>query len=213
MRTANDMKTWTVEEMVAERPCPEYTRERMAELWAGREALSLLDILDLPISTEHRVWVTCRPDAITAAQRAAWLDLMVTRAVTAHALHCGIPAVEMWARGWFDGSDRTEASACAATWAAAEAAETGAARAAAAAAAAWTAADAAAWTAARAAAGAADAAAEAAAGAAWVAAGAAAWAAAEMAEREQQIDDLRQILSSIWATTAGASVARCAARG
>ena len=178
------MKTWTVEEMVAEEPCPEYTRERIAELWQGCEALGLLDILDLPIAAEHRIWVACRPNAIRPAQRTAWLDLMVTRAVTARALHCGIPAVEMWARGWFDGSDRTEASACAATWAAAEAAETGAARAAAAAAAAWTAADAAAW------------AARAAARAAWVAAGAAAWAAAEMAEREQQIDDLRQILSS-----------------
>ena len=193
------MKTWTVEEMVAERPCPEYTRERMAELWAGREALTLAEILDVPIAAQDRVWVACLPAALPAAVQDAWLERIVSRAVTTHALRCGIPAVEVWAQSWLDGTDRTGAAARAAAreaaWAAAWAAR-------AARAAAWEAARAAAW----AAAGAADAAAEAAAGAAWVAAGAAAWAAAEAAraawaaaraaEREQQIDDLRQILSS-----------------
>ena len=175
------MKTWTVEEMVAERLCPEYTRERISELWAGREALTLAEILDVPIAAQDRVWVACLPAALPAAVQDAWLERIVSRAVTTHALRCGIPAVEVWAQSWLDGTDRTGAAARAAAWEAARAA---------------------AW----AAAGAADAAAEAAAGAAWVAAGAAAWAAAEAAraawaaaraaEREQQIDDLRQILSS-----------------
>lgn len=30
------LKSWTVDEMFAEHPCPEHTHERIAELWAGR---------------------------------------------------------------------------------------------------------------------------------------------------------------------------------
>ena len=178
------MKTWTVEERVAERPCPEYTRERIAELWAGREALSLLDILDVPIAAQDRVWVACLPAALPAAVQDAWLERIVSRAVTTHALRCGIPAVEVWAQSWLDGTDRTgaaaRAAARAAAWAAAEAAR---------------AAGEAAREAARAARAAAWAAVEAAGAAAREAAREAAWA-ARAAEREQQIDDLRQILSS-----------------
>ena len=105
------MTTWTVDQMLAARPCEEYTRERIAELWAGRDALSLLDILDLPIPGEHRVWVACRPGALTASQRTAWLDGIVTRAVTTYALHCGVGAVETWAARWLDGTDRTSPAA------------------------------------------------------------------------------------------------------
>jgi len=178
------MKTWTVEEMVAERPCPEYTRERMAELWAGREALTLAEILDVPIAAQDRVWVACLPAALPAAVQDAWLERIVSRAVTTHALRCGIPAVEVWAQSWLDGTDRTGAAARAAARAAAWAA-------------AWAAraARAAAWEAAREAARAARAAAWAAVEAAGAAAREAARA-ARAAEREQQIDDLRQILSS-----------------
>jgi len=197
------MKTWTVEEMVAERPCPEYTRERMAELWAGREALTLAEILDVPIAAQDRVWVACLPAVLPAAVQDAWLERIVSRAVTTHALRCGIPAVEVWAQSWLDGTDRTgaaaRAAARAAAWAAAWAAR-------AARAAAWeaarAAARAAAWAAAEAAGEAAREAARAARAAAWAAveaAGAAAREAARAAraaEREQQIDDLRQILSS-----------------
>ena len=86
------MKSWTIDEMLAERPCEEYTQERITELWAGRERLSLLEILDLPISWADRVWVICRPDALTHEQKAAWLERIVGR--TNHTLHDGIPSVE-----------------------------------------------------------------------------------------------------------------------
>jgi len=108
------MKTWTIDEMLAERPCKEYTQERITELWAGRERLSLRDILMLDIPSSDRIWVACRPGALTDQQQAAWLERIVTRAIIHHALNCGIPTVEAWAQNWLDGTDRSNAAAAAA---------------------------------------------------------------------------------------------------
>ena len=190
------MKTWTIDEILAERPCKEYTQERITELWAGRERLTLLEVLDLPIPAKDIVWVICRKNALTPEQQAEWLERIVTRAIRNHALNCGILTVEAWARNWLNGSDRSRAEAEAAAWAA----EAEAARAAA-----WAAeAEAARAEAARAAA-----LAEAAAWAAWAAAALAveaaealaaeavemAWAEAVAEERERQVQDCREILT------------------
>ena len=67
------------------------------------------------VSDEDIVWAACR--ALDASTRTAWLERVVTRAVTTHALHCGVPAIESWARRWLGGEDRTAKSA----WAVAEA--------------------------------------------------------------------------------------------
>ena len=66
------MKAWTVDEMLAERPCKDYTRERLTKLWAGYEHRSLLDILDMPIPDDHKVWMGCRPDAFDRQRE--WID-------------------------------------------------------------------------------------------------------------------------------------------
>lgn len=109
------MKIWTVREMLAEEPCEEYTEQRIAELWAARERLSLREIANLEIPPEDVVWVACRLGALTPEQMKAWLvDRVVTRAVREHALHCGVPGVERWAVRWLSGKDRTEAAAWAA---------------------------------------------------------------------------------------------------
>jgi len=50
--------------------------------------------------------------------QAAWLERVVTRAVTTHALHCGVPAVEQWAMRWLSGENRTARAAEEAWWAA-----------------------------------------------------------------------------------------------
>lgn len=111
------MRTWTVDEMLNEWPCRAYNRARITELWAGRERLSLAEICDLPIPPKDIIWVGCIDPP------SGWIDATVTRAVTNHALHCGIPSVEIWARHWLDGSNRTaeaarEAAAAAAATAA-----------------------------------------------------------------------------------------------
>ncbi len=221
------MKTWTVDEILAKEPCgwdsDGYTRERLEGLFDGRDSMSTLDVCDLDIPPEDIIWVACR--GLGDQERETWLDLIVTRAVTSHALHCGIPVVETWARNWLSGEDRTAGVAAeAAVWAAdaatvanAEAAYTGAAasawaaRAAAeAVAAARAAVDAAAGAATRAAVRAAiDAAAgaaaraaarraavDAAAGAAWAAAEAAEWA-GNAVECDLQVEDLRTMCYSL----------------
>ena len=98
--------------MLAEKPCDKYDRERIVKLCAGKPSLTLLEILDHPdIPDEDKVWVACRDKNPT---RHVAIEVIVTRCVTNHALHCGIPAVEAWAQKWLSGEDR---SSRAAAWA------------------------------------------------------------------------------------------------
>lgn len=108
------MKTWTIGEILAGKPCAEYDRVRLEKLWAGRERVSLAEVLRMDIPASDRIWVACRPGALTDDQRTAWLEIVVTRAVTNHALNCGVTDVESWARKWLSGEDRSAASAAAA---------------------------------------------------------------------------------------------------
>jgi hypothetical protein len=180
------MKSWTIKQMLAEKPCREYDEARLRKLWAKRRRLTLLDILALRIPAPDRIWVVFRPDALTAKQRAAVLDRTVTRAVRTRALHCGIPAVEAWAAGWLSGADRSESAA-------------GAANAASAASAAWGAT----WSAERSAANAASAERSAAWGA--ESAAGAAWSAERSAERSAE-----SAASAAWGAASAASAANAA---
>jgi hypothetical protein len=92
------MKTWTVKQMLAEKPCPEYTPERIAQLWAGRKKLSLEEILQLDIPPKDRIWVVWRPGVLTKKQT-----------VAIHALYCGIGSLEKWEQNWLSGEDRSAA--------------------------------------------------------------------------------------------------------
>jgi hypothetical protein len=171
-------------------PCPAYTRERLEELAAGRESLTVLEILDLDIPALDKLWaVLLREEVLGTELYRAFGHACADRVVERHALHCGIPEVEQWAARWLGGEDRTEAAAWDA-WAAARAAWP-------AARAAWDAAwDA--WAAARAAWAAAWDAAGDAGAAAWAAARAAArdaiGAAAGTTEREWQVQKLKELL-------------------
>ena len=100
---------WTIDDMLAERPCPYYDRVRVTELWDGRHGLTLGDILELEIPVTDRLWVVARSGIAVP-----WTERIVTRAVTTHVLSCGIPAVECWAVRWLDGTD----CSAKATWAA-----------------------------------------------------------------------------------------------
>ena len=103
------MPSWTVDEMLAEKPCDKYDRERIVKLCAGKPSLTLLEILDHPdIPDEDKVWVACRDKNPT---RHVAIEVIVTRCVTNHALHCGIPAVEAWAQKWLSGEDRSSRAA------------------------------------------------------------------------------------------------------
>ena len=112
------MKTWTVDEMMEEKPCAKYTEKVIKNLWAGREQLSLIDILALDIPSADRMWAVWRQDTLTKDQEKSLLDKIVTRAVTNHALNCKIKAVEKWAQKWLSGEDRSQEADWAAAWAA-----------------------------------------------------------------------------------------------
>jgi len=191
------MTTYTIAAVRAMRPCqPTYTTSYLTDLFAGRETVTILDVFDAPIPDADKVWFAVQPGVITKMQIDEFLERTVTRAVTNHALHCGVPEVEEWAKKWLSGEDRSARAAYAAARAA-DVADAGA-RAADVADAAARAADVA--DAAARAADVADAAARAAdvADAAARAARAAARAAADAAyaaERARQVDDLRHIVT------------------
>jgi len=54
------MRKVTVDDIMAHYPCDEYPRERVEELWSGKESLTLTEILDLDIPAEDRIWAVTR---------------------------------------------------------------------------------------------------------------------------------------------------------
>ena len=63
-KRGNKMKTLTVDDVMKMEPCgwddeddgTNYTRKRVSALWAGRKRLSLLEVLDLGIPVDDRLW-------------------------------------------------------------------------------------------------------------------------------------------------------------
>lgn len=54
------MKRYTVDDIMAFRPCDNYTRDRVEELWDGREALTAEEIAELDIPIMDRLWAMSR---------------------------------------------------------------------------------------------------------------------------------------------------------
>lgn len=107
---------YTIDDMLKRRPCSGYDRERLEVLWAGRESVSALDILDMDIPDEDKIWGVTRPGLMTARQTDEWLEVVVTRAVTNHALNCGVESVERWAEKWLSAGGRSASAAGYAAW-------------------------------------------------------------------------------------------------
>jgi hypothetical protein len=59
-------RSMTVSDVLAMNPCSAYGETRIRELWAGRAALTPLEILDLDIPAADRFWCVLRPDVIGA---------------------------------------------------------------------------------------------------------------------------------------------------
>ena len=114
------MKTLTVDDVMAYEPC--YTRERVAELFAGRTEMTIREICAVDVPATDRVWLLTQDGVLDADMRDRWITMIVTRAITNHALHCGIPGVERWAENWLSGADRSSDAAYGAARAAADSA-------------------------------------------------------------------------------------------
>ena len=160
-------------------PCydPVDGKSKLPEDWTG----TVLDILDLKITTEDKIWVVCRNELVSEKLMrlfAVWCARQVQHLMKDERSLKAIDVAESYAKGEATEEERATAGAAArdAVWAAARDA-------------AWAAARDAAWAAARAAAG--DAARDAARAAARDAAGDAAWAAAGDAARDAVWDAAR----------------------
>lgn len=85
--------SYAIDDIMALDPC--YDQAQVESLFAGRERLSVDDILALDISSEHKVWALTRllPPDITRP----WIDRIAPRAEDMYTLHCRMP--EAWV-GW-----------------------------------------------------------------------------------------------------------------
>lgn len=60
------MRTVTVDKVMSWVPCREYTRNRITKLFAGREALSALNVLELDIPASDKLWAVLREEMLSA---------------------------------------------------------------------------------------------------------------------------------------------------
>lgn len=107
--------TWTIADARNAGAC--YDDDKLTALWAGRESLSVLDILDLDIPDADKMWAASRMLQGTSAGEAARIATL-TRVITAYALPH--PSTKAWAEAWLSGTDRSASAARAAgaAWAA-----------------------------------------------------------------------------------------------
>jgi len=116
------MRTFTVDEMMNCNPC--YTRDRVVELWAGRERCGAHEIINMPMPSEDKIWALSLDGVLTADINQRWKDVFVASVVTNHALtYTACPEVVEWAEAWLG-----ESEAASAAWSAARSAAESAAR-------------------------------------------------------------------------------------
>jgi hypothetical protein len=60
-------RSLTVAEVMVLEPCSAYTVERVTELWAGRESLTIAEIAALDIPLEDRLWCVLAPGVLPDA--------------------------------------------------------------------------------------------------------------------------------------------------
>jgi hypothetical protein len=60
------MRSVTVDQVLSWEPCEDYTRERIEELFAGKEAVNVHDVLAMDISDSDKLWAALREEFIPA---------------------------------------------------------------------------------------------------------------------------------------------------
>jgi hypothetical protein len=109
------MKTLTPEQIIALGPCEGYNLQQITELFDNKKSVTYLEILNTDkIPLVDIIWLFCQPTILDNDTKEQWLEVIVTRAVTNYALHCGINKVEKWAQNWLSSEDRTAEAACSA---------------------------------------------------------------------------------------------------
>ena len=102
----------TVDDVMSWRLCDGYTRERVTALFAGRKTITALDVLDMDIPAEDRLWAVLRmvPDPILhefACRIAEAVLMRERRAGREPDLRnwAAIGAKRKWLRGEIDGKE------------------------------------------------------------------------------------------------------------
>jgi hypothetical protein len=104
----------TINQVMSWRPCDQYSIERVTELFAGRDTLTIADVFALPIPAKDRLWVLLREDCVPAptlhefACRVAEHALQSTGSADPRSV-AAIAAKRSWVRG--DISDQDLAAA------------------------------------------------------------------------------------------------------
>jgi len=89
------MKTFTVQDIMNEGPCLDYTEEVVRDLWSGKEALTFKEVCSLDINAEDRIWI-----AIGLASRktvASWTSYCADEAHKYDANAAAAPAAYAYA--------------------------------------------------------------------------------------------------------------------
>ena len=81
------MISLTVDQVMALEPCDDYPRERVVELWAGRESLTIAEIAALDISLSDRLWCVLAPGVLPDAVLGELHCRIVDEAVAIYETH------------------------------------------------------------------------------------------------------------------------------
>lgn len=85
-----------------------YSDRRLKRLLRGRPGWTPMDVArSRSVPYKDRVWVLLREEVLGKAGLRRVVEMIVTRTVRTHALHCGIAEVEQWAWNWLSGEDRS----------------------------------------------------------------------------------------------------------
>ena len=64
--STRSLRTFTIDDLKSWGPCGEYTDELIEHLFAGRESLNALDVLDLDIPDGDKLWCVLREELLDA---------------------------------------------------------------------------------------------------------------------------------------------------
>ena len=104
-------KKWTVGAVLEYHPCHCYGEKEITALWAGREALSLREILALEIRAQDRIWFVCQKGVLSKQRREQLFVRIAGRAIR-RALDSPVTnRWRQWAEDWLSGKDRSAKAA------------------------------------------------------------------------------------------------------
>ena len=104
-------KKWTVGAVLEYHPCHCYGEKEITALWAGREALSLREILALEIRAQDRIWFVCQKGVLSKQRREQLFVRIAGRAIR-RALDSPVTdRWRQWAEDWLSGKDQSARAA------------------------------------------------------------------------------------------------------